>query len=44
MEYCLPLPIPLEAATNKEEVLEYEKKKAAALENKTTLYAVKIIF
>lgn len=36
-EYCLPLPIPLEAATNRAEVEEYEKKKATALENKTTL-------
>ena len=28
VEYCLPLPIPLEAAVNKEEVAAYEKKKA----------------
>ncbi|KAK3106047.1 hypothetical protein FSP39_011642, partial [Pinctada imbricata] len=27
-EYCLALPIPMEAATNKKEVEEYEKKKA----------------
>lgn len=36
-EYCLPFPIPLEAATNKEAVKEFEKKKAEALERKTTL-------
>lgn len=27
-EYCLPLPIPLQAAVNKEQVSQYEMKKA----------------
>lgn len=29
-EYCLPMPIPVEAAINKGQVLEYEAKKAQA--------------
>lgn len=29
-EYCLPIPIPVREATNKEEVLKYEEKKAEA--------------
>lgn len=36
-EYCLPLSIPIDCATNKEEFAQYEKKKAEALAQKTTL-------